>query len=73
MLPRTLFFLLLAAVVFMPAARAVESPVETAPLVSATDALVLPGRELRSFVAARRALALAPDLAEAHIAMGYYH
>lgn len=55
---RTLFFLLLAAAVSMPVTHAVELPVETAPLVSEADAPVLPGGELRSFVAARRALEL---------------
>ncbi|MDF3058099.1 MAG: hypothetical protein K0R17_2314 [Rariglobus sp.] len=55
---RTLFILLLATAVSMPAAPAGNSPEGTAPLISQAEALVLPGGELRSFVAARRALEL---------------
>lgn len=55
---RTLFFLSLAAAVFTPAMRAVEPVVETAPLILAKEAAVLPGAELRAFVAARRAVEL---------------
>ncbi len=57
MSPRTLLLLLLAAAISMPTARSAES-VEAAPLLSEGEALVLPGRELRTFVAARRALEL---------------
>ncbi len=55
---RTLFFLLLVAAVFLPVARAVEPLIKPAPLVSDAEASVLPGGELRTFVAARRALEL---------------
>lgn len=55
---RTLLALSLTLAVSMPAARAVDAPEETAPLVSAADSAVLPGGELRAFVAARRALEL---------------
>ncbi|MET0262386.1 MAG: hypothetical protein ABW223_05775, partial [Rariglobus sp.] len=55
---RTLLALLLSATVFMPVARAAEPMVQTAPLIAQADAPVLPGGELRSFVAARRALEL---------------
>lgn len=55
---RTLFVFLLAAAVFSPGARAVDSPAVTAPLVATAEAPALPGGELRSFVAARRALEL---------------
>lgn len=56
MLFRTLLFFVVAAMVSMPLTHAAESPVETAPLVLAGEAPALPGGELRSFVAARRAL-----------------
>lgn len=55
---RTLLALSLTLAVSIPAARAVDAPVEAAPLVSAADSPVLPGGELRAFVAARRALEL---------------
>ena len=58
MLPRLLIFLLLVAAVFAPVARAAESAMDAAPLVSPADTPVLPGGELRSFAAARRALEL---------------
>jgi hypothetical protein len=58
MSPRPLIFLLLAAAVFTSVTRAAEPTMDAAPLVSAVDAPVLPGGELRSFVAARRALEL---------------
>lgn len=55
---RTLFVFLLMAAVSMPAARAVEPPVQSAPLVTAAQTALLPGGDLRSFVAARRAVEL---------------
>jgi tetratricopeptide (TPR) repeat protein len=55
---RTLLFLSLAAAVFTPVARAVESSVQTAPLISEAEAPGLPGEELRRLVAARRAVEL---------------
>jgi cellulose synthase operon protein C len=57
---RTLLAMLLAAAVLSPAVatRADESPVQAAPLLSTAEAPSLPGGELRSFVAARRALEL---------------
>lgn len=55
---RILPALFLSAAIFMPAMRAVDLPAETAPLVSAAETPALPGGELRSFVAARRALEL---------------
>lgn len=58
MLFRTLTVLLATAVVFAAPLRATDSPVETAPLVSAAETPRLPGGELRTFVAARRALEL---------------
>lgn len=55
---RTLFFVLLAVAVSAPVARAADTPAAAAPFVSTNEAPVLPGGELRSFVAARRALEL---------------
>jgi cellulose synthase operon protein C len=55
---RTLFVFLLMAAVSMPAAPAVEPAVESAPLVTAAQTTSLPGGQLRSFVAARRAVEL---------------
>ncbi len=55
---RTLFVFVLMAAVSMPAARAVVSSVDPAPLVTASQTMVMPGGELRSFVAARRAVEL---------------
>ena len=57
---RTPIFILLATAVFAvtPELRAEEAAVQAAPLVSDKDKPVLPGGELRSFVAARRALEL---------------
>lgn len=55
---RILLVLSLTLAASLPAARAVDAPEETAPLVSAAESPVLPGGELRSFVAARRALEL---------------
>ncbi|MFA6962921.1 MAG: tetratricopeptide repeat protein [Opitutaceae bacterium] len=53
---RTLLALMLTTAFCAAAVRAADSPVETAPLVSLAETLTLPGGELRSFVAARRAL-----------------
>ncbi|HEY8931685.1 MAG TPA: tetratricopeptide repeat protein [Rariglobus sp.] len=55
---RTLLALSLTFAVSIPAARAVDAPEDVAPLVSAGESPALPGGELRSFVAARRALEL---------------
>jgi len=55
---RTLLFVLLAAAFSAPVSRAVDAPAGTAPFVSAAETPSLPGGELRSFVAARRALEL---------------
>ena len=55
---RTLLFVLLSAAVSASVARAVETLAVTAPFVSVAEAPTLPGGELRSFVAARRALEL---------------
>lgn len=56
---RTLIALLLSAAVFSAfAARADGPAIQAAPFVAAADAPALPGGELRSFVAARRALEL---------------
>lgn len=55
---RTLLVFLLAAAVCAPCVRASDSPAEPAPLVAADEELALPGAQLRSLVAARRALEL---------------
>lgn len=64
---RTSLVLLVTAAVFVPTARADDSPVETAPLIAAVETPVLPGGELRAFAAARRALELGFPSAAAEI------
>ena len=58
MSPRILFALVLTLAAAPLASRAVEVPVEAAPLLSSAELPVLPGGSLRAFVAARRALEL---------------
>jgi cellulose synthase operon protein C len=58
MLFRTLLVFLAVAAAFVARVGAVDSPVETAPLVFAAETPRLPGADLRSLVAARRALEL---------------
>jgi tetratricopeptide (TPR) repeat protein len=55
---RSLLALLSITAVFTGAVRAAEPPEEAAPLVSNSQLQTLPGGELRSFVAARRAMEL---------------